>query len=126
MYFAPLVAYLATDNAKGINGEVFRAIGDKVWVVSVLSSTSDKDIVSALIKLIRNGYAAYITRVTVKGKEWMRLRVGFFKSKIDAEKEGKKIMNIMNRPDSWITKAEKQDLPDKREGAASPQELGMM
>ncbi|MBY8992081.1 MAG: SDR family NAD(P)-dependent oxidoreductase [Candidatus Lokiarchaeota archaeon] len=31
-HFAPIVAYLATDEAKGINGEVFRAIADKVWV----------------------------------------------------------------------------------------------
>lgn len=31
-HFAPLVVYLATDAAKNINGEVFRAIGDKVWV----------------------------------------------------------------------------------------------
>jgi NAD(P)-dependent dehydrogenase (short-subunit alcohol dehydrogenase family) len=31
-YFAPLVVYLASDAAKNINGEVFRAIGDKVWV----------------------------------------------------------------------------------------------
>jgi NAD(P)-dependent dehydrogenase (short-subunit alcohol dehydrogenase family) len=31
-HFAPLVAYLATDAAKGITGEVFRAIADKVWV----------------------------------------------------------------------------------------------
>ncbi len=30
--FAPLVAYLASDAASNINGEVFRAIGDKVWV----------------------------------------------------------------------------------------------
>jgi len=31
-HFAPLVVYLASDAAKKINGEVFRAIGDKVWV----------------------------------------------------------------------------------------------
>ena len=31
-HFAPLVAYLATDAAKDITGEVFRAIADKVWV----------------------------------------------------------------------------------------------
>jgi NAD(P)-dependent dehydrogenase (short-subunit alcohol dehydrogenase family) len=31
-HFAPLVAYLASDAAKGITGEVFRAIADKVWV----------------------------------------------------------------------------------------------
>jgi NAD(P)-dependent dehydrogenase (short-subunit alcohol dehydrogenase family) len=31
-HFAPLVVYLASDAASNINGEVFRAIGDKVWV----------------------------------------------------------------------------------------------
>jgi len=31
-HFAPLVVYLASDVASKINGEVFRAIGDKVWV----------------------------------------------------------------------------------------------
>ncbi len=31
-HFPPLLVYLASDSAKNINGEVFRAIGDKVWV----------------------------------------------------------------------------------------------
>jgi len=31
-HFAPLVVFLASDNASKINGEVFKAIGDKVWV----------------------------------------------------------------------------------------------
>jgi len=31
-HFAPLVVYLASDAAKNITGEVFRAIGDKIWV----------------------------------------------------------------------------------------------
>ena len=31
-HFAPLVVFLASDAAKNINGEIFRAIGDKVWV----------------------------------------------------------------------------------------------
>jgi len=31
-HFAPLVVYLASDAAKNINGEVFKAIGDKVWI----------------------------------------------------------------------------------------------
>lgn len=31
-HFAPLVVFLASDEARRITGEVFRAIGDKVWV----------------------------------------------------------------------------------------------
>jgi NAD(P)-dependent dehydrogenase (short-subunit alcohol dehydrogenase family) len=31
-HFAPLIVYLASDKARRVNGEVFRAAGDKVWV----------------------------------------------------------------------------------------------
>ena len=31
-HFAPLIVYLASDAARRVNGEVFRAAGDKVWV----------------------------------------------------------------------------------------------
>jgi NAD(P)-dependent dehydrogenase (short-subunit alcohol dehydrogenase family) len=31
-HFAPLIVYLASDQARRVNGEVFRAAGDKVWV----------------------------------------------------------------------------------------------
>ncbi len=31
-HFAPLVVYLSSENAKRITGEVFRAIGDRIWV----------------------------------------------------------------------------------------------
>ena len=31
-HFAPLVVYLASDAASKVNGEVFRAVGDKVWI----------------------------------------------------------------------------------------------
>jgi NAD(P)-dependent dehydrogenase (short-subunit alcohol dehydrogenase family) len=31
-HFAPLIVYLASEKARRVNGEVFRAAGDKVWV----------------------------------------------------------------------------------------------
>jgi NAD(P)-dependent dehydrogenase (short-subunit alcohol dehydrogenase family) len=31
-HFAPIVVYLASDAASQVNGEVFRAVGDKVWI----------------------------------------------------------------------------------------------
>jgi len=45
-----------------------------------------------------------MTRVEVEGKEWMRLRVGFFGQKEDAEEEGKKLMEILGFSDIWTTK----------------------
>jgi len=80
-----------------------------VWVINVLSSTSNKEIVPAAVALAKKGYPIYITRGNVKGKDWMRLRVGFFESKRDADALGKKIQNLMNLGDPWITKAKKEE-----------------
>jgi NAD(P)-dependent dehydrogenase (short-subunit alcohol dehydrogenase family) len=80
MYFAPLVAYLGTDAASGINGEVFRAIGDKVWVYRGWRA----------VKKISNDWNIFtVQQLAERFPELMK------------------------------------DLPDKREGASSPAELGM-
>jgi hypothetical protein len=92
--------------------ENLKDIGHNVWAVNVLSATSNGQIVPPAIRLIGNGYPVYITRVKLKGKDWMRLRVGFFKNRTDADKEGKKIMTILNLADSWITKVRKQELEE--------------
>ena len=80
------------------------------WVVNVLSSPKKERVVPNTVRLIKNGYKAYITRIKVKGKDWMRLRVGFFKSKKDADKEGKKLMAMLKLSDIWTTKVGDQEL----------------
>jgi hypothetical protein len=79
-----------------------------VWAVNVLSATTNEKIIPVAIRLIKNGYPVYITRATVKGKDWMRLRVGFFKNKTEANAEGKKIMSLLNLGNSWVTKIGKE------------------
>ena len=80
------------------------------WVVNVLSSPRKAEIIPAAIRLVREGYPVYITRAKVKGKDYMRLRVGFFEKKAAADMVGKKIMATLNLPDSWTIKAGKQEL----------------
>jgi len=74
------------------------------WVINVISSPKKEILVPHIIKLIMNGYGVYITRTEIDGKDWMRLRVGFFEQRRDAEAEGKKIMGILNFSDIWTTK----------------------
>ncbi|MFX1427380.1 MAG: SDR family NAD(P)-dependent oxidoreductase [Promethearchaeota archaeon] len=81
MHFAPLVAYLATDAAKDINGEVFRAIGDKVWVYRGWRT----------VKKISNDWQTFTPQQLAE-----------------------KFPELM------------KDLPNKGEGRATPQDLGMM
>lgn len=75
-----------------------------IWVVNVLSSPEREKIVPRAVKLMDNGARVYITRVKVKGKDWMRLRVGFFKKRKIAETEGKKLIAILKLSDIWTTK----------------------
>jgi hypothetical protein len=75
------------------------------WVINVLSSTSEEEIALAAGVLVKKGYPIYITQGQVKGKEWMRLRVGFFETKRDADALGKKIQDLLDLGDPWITKA---------------------
>ncbi len=85
---------------------------NSLWVVNVISATNKGDVVPPAIRLIKNGYPAYLTKVKVKGKEWMRLRVGFFKNKAEADAEGQKIMGILNFTDSWTTKIGKKEFEE--------------
>ena len=83
-----------------------------VWAVNVLSATTNTKIIPPAIRLINNGYPAYITRAKVKGKDWIRLRVGFFKNRTEADTEDKKIMAMLKLTDSWVTKAGKKELEE--------------
>lgn len=81
----------------------------KPWVVNVLSSQTSKKIVPAAVKLMKNGYRVYITTVTIKGKEWMRLRAGFFKNRSEATAAAEKIKLVFKEDDAWIAKIGKME-----------------
>jgi hypothetical protein len=88
------------------------ANADEPWVVNVLSATKYKRIVPATIGLIQQGYPVYLTSAVVEGKEWMRLRIGFFKSRSEAEAEGERIMAKLDFADSWTTKIGGEELDE--------------
>jgi hypothetical protein len=84
-------------------------LGQKFWVVNVFSSQSSKKIVPAALKLMKNGYRIYISTVTIKGKEWMRLRAGFFKDRSEATAAANKIKLVFREDDAWIAKTGKDE-----------------
>lgn len=74
------------------------------WAINVLSTTTNEKVVPITMTLIRNGHSAYLTSATVKGKDWTRLRVGFFTSKAEADVQGKKIRDLLHISDLWSVK----------------------
>lgn len=85
---------------------------NKVWIVNVLSTPNKKEIIPATMKLLHEGYLAYITRTNIKGKDYMRLRVGFFGKKTEADAAGEKIKALLNFGDPWKTKAGKEEFKE--------------
>jgi len=83
-----------------------------LWIVNALSSTTNEKITVATVKLIKGGYVAYIARAKIKGQDWMRLRVGFFKDKAAASAQGEKIKSILNLKEYWVTKIGMKELEE--------------
>jgi hypothetical protein len=84
-------------------------LGGKFWVINVFSSQNSQKIVPAALKLMKNGYHVYIMTVTIKGKEWMRLRAGFFKDQSEATAAAEKIKLVFKEDDAWIAKTGKEE-----------------
>ncbi len=84
--------------------ENLRGRPQQLWAVNVFSTTTAEKITPLALRLLREGYLVYITRATVKGKQWMRLRVGFFTERPEADTEARKIMAALHLADSWVTK----------------------
>jgi LysM repeat protein len=84
------------------------------WVINILSVTNKnaKELNFIAIKLLKAGYNPYITRVNIKKKDWVRLRIGFFKNKADANKEGEKIKAVLNFTNFWITVADNKEIEE--------------
>jgi|GEM_PF-757210 len=85
-------------------------LSEKPWIVHVISSQDMNQVVEPAVKLIRNGYHVYLAKARVKGKDWIRLRVGFFKASSDAAEAGKKIEALLNISDLWVTKTTRNEL----------------
>lgn len=82
--------------------------GKKQWAVNVLSSPNKKMVGPVVVRLIRAGFPVYITQANIRGTDYMRVRVGFFAEKTEADVEGKRLMEVLKLPEFWTIKAEEE------------------
>ena len=97
----------AQEAAKNLN-----SLGRKFWVINVLSAQTAKHIVPTAITLMKNGYHVYITIGKVRGKDWIRLRTGFFDNSLKAVAAAKEIMSIVDVEGAWAVKIEESELEE--------------
>jgi len=84
--------YVSRDEA----AERLVEVGDKLWVVDVVSAKSMSGVVPPAILLLRKGYHAYLTKSQLAGEEWIRVRVGFFKDILEALKVSEEVKGVLN------------------------------
>ena len=75
------------------------------WIVNVISEKDTGRITPLALMLMMNGSRVYITRVRVKGSDWMRLRVGFFKNQQMARVSLEKVKSLTGVTEAWISRA---------------------
>lgn len=86
--------------------------GKRQWAVNVLSSSNMKEVIPVVVRLVRVGFPVYITRARVKGTDYMRVRVGFFAEKAEADAEGKRLVEVLKLPDFWTIKAREEEVQE--------------
>lgn len=87
---------------------------ERTWVVNVISSPTADRIDGPAARLLKQGYPVYISRATVKGQKWMRLRVGFFEDRPSAVQAGRELQEVLGQEDSWPVRIG----PEERAGYA--------
>ena len=85
-------------------------MGNDAWVVNLLSAQDSTTIVPCAIRLMKKGFNVYLVKAKVKGKEWIRLRVGFFKDRQKASLAGKEIMSLLDVTGAWVVKISKMEM----------------
>ncbi|MEJ2723037.1 MAG: tetratricopeptide repeat protein [Deltaproteobacteria bacterium] len=87
------------------------ALGDKLWVVDLASGRSPDGMVESAVLLMKNGYHVYLTKCSLAGEEWIRLRVGFFQGISEALAAGQQMKPLLRMSkDPWIVKINKEEL----------------
>jgi len=92
--------------------EVLRGFGKRIYSVNVISAETSKRITPVAAKLLAKEFNAYICTGIVDNKEWMRLRVGFFKSRSEATEVAKQIASLLDGTKVWVVKISKSEAHD--------------
>ncbi len=87
---------------------------DGSYVVSVASFATDGEAVSLSKKLLSNGFNAYKTSASVKGRTWHRVRVGLFKDQKEAEKQRLRLAGTFGLKGLWVDSANGPDIKGAR------------
>ncbi len=81
----------------------------KRWAVNVASFPNENEAKKLVNSLKSAGYNGYITEFMKNDIRWHRVRVGFYRSREEAQKAGKRISAKFKISSSWVVKPAKKE-----------------
>ncbi len=76
----------------------------KPWAVNVASFPSDAEVKKLISALKSSGYNGYTTEFTKNAMKWHRVRVGFYRTREEALKAGRRIEARFHVNSAWVVK----------------------
>jgi len=98
-----LLAILLPDDAK-IRIKTTHPLPPNTWVINLYSAQDESEADALVIRLLDEKFFTYLTEKTIKGKKWVRVRVGFYSDKVAAENWGQKLIRQFKLDDFWVTR----------------------
>lgn len=95
---------------------VYAEVKHKPWAVHIASYTSMGEAQTIVKKLKQDNYNAYVTEFNLKGRQWFRVRIGFYASEKDAKEVGRKISSSYNISGIWTVKPMKKEIMTHLDG----------
>lgn len=81
------------------------------WILQVASVKTEEQAMVYKERLMARGFPAYSIRARVNGDNWIRVRVGFFADKGEAQRAGEEIKRkVIFEGRQWITKASPKEM----------------
>ena len=104
-------------NEKGISGEEVpkkdEVTKKENWVVHVASAKTEEQAMIYKERLMAAGFPAYSIRTKVRGEDWIRVRVGFFNNREEAQKAGNEVeKKLIAKGPYWIANVSKKEMED--------------
>jgi cell division septation protein DedD len=74
----------------------------KFWVINAMSTQEPEKAARTIASLQKTPHMVYQYEAEVKGQKWLRVRVGFFKDREEAERTGLQLAKEFDLPEPWI------------------------
>jgi len=82
-----------------------KAFPGSIWVLNVISTREPEKAKYIQDMLIKSPYKVYTYKVEAQGNSWYRVRVGFFKTHLEAKKACDFLTEHFQTPEAWIVTA---------------------